>query len=132
MDQTDCLLQKRPVIQGCCCCCLSNGIDVKRLPDPVEHLRQHSRHDAVAHPQTGKTVCLGKGTQGHQRAVNISGRPCFQAIPIPGKLDIGLVHDHHHIIGQPGHETVEILLGDNRAGGVVGVADKYQTGVGTT
>jgi len=44
------------------------------------------------------------------------------------KLVVGLVKDDNDVVGHDRHKSVDLLLGDHRAGGVVGIRDENLAG----
>ena len=100
---------------------LGRAVDVERDQAAVHRGDDLRVGDGVADPHPGQRVGLGEGPGDDDVGVVVEqavervaqGRVC--------ELPVGLVHQHHHVVGHPGQQLGDLIGGRGRAGGVVGV-----------
>ena len=106
------------------------AVDVERLLDDVEEGRRaDSLHDGVAERRPGEPEDLRERAQDDDRAARLdvllaSSRSCGIDV-----LDVGLVDDDGAAVGDGGEQRSHSSAREQRAGGVVRVAEPDQPGV---
>ena len=107
---------------------LGDGRDAERQRHRSQGRGDVRLRDGVADPEPGQAVGLGEGAEQHHVGPAGEGRETVDRVGHPDELDVGLVDDRHHVVGDAGEERVELGLGDGRAGRVVGGADDHGPG----
>jgi len=100
------------------------AVDIERLAQAVQQIRQGGMAHPIAHPQGGQPIGLREGA-GYQQIGIARQQPatvgitCFLYI-----FEIGLIQHHHDLGWHGAQEILQRVPVDPGAGGVVGIGDK--------
>ena len=106
---------------------LGEGVGVEGLAGALEDLDEFGRAEAVTDAEAGEALDFGEGAEDDDVAASAD---ILQGVGrIVDKLVVGFVEDDDDVGWDLVHEAVDLLLGDEGAGGVVGVGDEDFLGV---
>ncbi len=106
---------------------MGEGVGVEGLAGALEDFDEFGRAEAVADAEAGEALDFGKGAEDDDVAASAD---ILQGVGgIVDEFVVGFVEDDDDVGWDLVHEAVDLLLGDEGAGGVVGVGDEDFFGV---
>ena len=106
---------------------LGEGVGVEGLAGALEDFDEFGWAEAVADAEAGEALDFGEGAEDDDVA---AGSHVLQGVGgIVDEFVVGFVEDDDDVGWDLVHEAVDLLLGDEGAGGVVGVGDEDFFGV---
>ncbi len=104
---------------------LGDAVCVERLAGFLKDLGDTGRREAIPDAKIGEALDFRKGP--HDDDIPVFTHIAEDIRLVVKELVVGLVENYEDMVGHAGHESVDRLLADERASGVVGIRDENLT-----